>query len=316
MKFCPECGSQLQIGTAKFCHNCGTSLWVAATSETDIPVERKEELNSVPRGSLNLEKESEEKDQVEGDFQNQTIHSLGIKLEETVEQILKSRGYRTETRKKMVGNSKALHEIDVLAKRQNKVLAVECKNYSEARTVGIKEIRDFQSKLQDLPEITEGMFVTNTIFSSEAQTYAENNQISLYDREKLKNEFYRMSIGRLDSAQDIILDFSLPVSVGYNEATRLNLVNPTAANISRATLILSPFYVFNYIVDVKKLLRSPFHTEGSIILDALTGEILSEIADLDKKKSQTAYVKDAGEHTVVNISKDHMILISAQIIDE
>ncbi|HYZ51148.1 MAG TPA: restriction endonuclease, partial [Nitrososphaeraceae archaeon] len=135
----------------------------------------------------------------------------------------------------------------------------------------------------------EGMFVTNTIFSSEAQTYAEHNQISLYDGEKLKNEFYRMSIGRLDSAQDIILDFSLPVSVGYNEATRLNLVNPTSANISRATIILSPFYVFNYIVDVKKLLRSPFHTEGTIILDALTGEILSETADIDKKKNQAAY---------------------------
>ena len=98
-----------------------------------------------------------------------------------------------------------------------------------------------------------------------------------------------MSIGRLDSAQDIILDFSLPVSVGYNEATRLNLVNPTAVNISRATLILSPFYIFNYIVDVKKLLRNSFHTEGSIILDALTGQILSETADIDKKKNQTAY---------------------------
>jgi hypothetical protein len=224
MKFCPECGSQLPTGTAKICHNCGTSLWVPSTSETDITVELKEELNNVPEGSLNLEKEpEEEKDQVQGDFQNQTIHSLGIKLEETVEQILKSRGYRTETRKKMISNSKALHEIDFLARRQHKVLAIECKNYSEARTVGIKEIRDFQSKLQDLPEVTEGLFATNTIFSSEAQTYAEHNQISLYDSEKLKNEFYRMSIGRLHSAQDIILEFSLPVSVGYNEATILNL---------------------------------------------------------------------------------------------
>jgi hypothetical protein len=48
------------------------------------------------------------------------------------------------------------------------------------------------------------------------------------------------------------MNFSLSVSVTYNEATRLNVVNPTAARISRATLILSPFYVFNYIVDVKK----------------------------------------------------------------
>ena len=37
--------------------------------------------------------------------------------------------------------------------------AVECKNYGEARLVGIKEIRDFQSKLQDLSQINHAMFV-------------------------------------------------------------------------------------------------------------------------------------------------------------
>jgi hypothetical protein len=50
-----------------------------------------------------------------GEFQEQTIHSLGIKLEETVEQILKKRGYTTEMRQKLEGNSGALHEVDVLA---------------------------------------------------------------------------------------------------------------------------------------------------------------------------------------------------------
>src|ERR671938_296847 len=109
MKFCPECGSQLQTGTAKFCHNCGTNLW-AATTGTGNTVQPKEELKTIPEESLNLRKEGEEKEQVKGDFQTQTIHSLGMKLEETVEQILKSRGYNTETRKKMIGNSKALHE--------------------------------------------------------------------------------------------------------------------------------------------------------------------------------------------------------------
>ena len=44
------------------------------------------------------------------------------------------------------------------------------------------------------------MFVTNTRFSSETETYAKHNQIILYDGEKLKNEFYLMSIGSLDSS--------------------------------------------------------------------------------------------------------------------
>jgi hypothetical protein len=87
--------------------------------------------------------------------------------------------------------------------------------------------------------------------------------------------------------------------VTYNEATRLNLVNPTAARISRATLILSPFYVFNYIVDVKKGLfsRGSFHTEGTSILDAMTGQILSETPDLDKKKNQPSYSFFSKSHT-------------------
>jgi hypothetical protein len=36
-------------------------------------------------------------------------------------------------------------------------------------------------------------------------------------------------------------------------------------------------------------LRAPFHTEGTSILDAMTGEILSEIPYLDKKKNQPSY---------------------------
>jgi hypothetical protein len=49
----------------------------------------------------------------------------------------------------------------------------------------------------------------------EADTYANHNQITLYDGEKLKNEFYLMSIEKLDSSsaailqQDIVLEFAL-----------------------------------------------------------------------------------------------------------
>jgi Holliday junction resolvase len=220
---------------------------------------------------------------------------LGIKFEETVELILKKRGYTTEMRQKLEGNSGALNEIDVLAKRQNKVLAVECKNYKESRLVGIKEIRDFESKILDLPYITDAMFVTNTRFSSEAETYAKHNEITLYDGEKLKNEFYLMSIGRLDSSspsssaaipqQDIILEFALPLTMNYRQATRLDLVNSYSAKISYAALILSPFYVFNYIVDVKRrlLISRGLHKEGTHIVDAMTGEILSIIEKIESK---------------------------------
>jgi hypothetical protein len=48
--------------------------------------------------------------------------------------------YSTETETKLVGNSDATDEVDTLVKRQNnKVPAVEYKNYREARLVEIKE---------------------------------------------------------------------------------------------------------------------------------------------------------------------------------
>ena len=63
-------------------------------------------------------------------------------------------------------------------------LAVECKNYGEARMVGIKEVRDFQSKIQDLSEINHAMFVTNIKFTSTVEEYPKHNHIELWDGER------------------------------------------------------------------------------------------------------------------------------------
>lgn len=69
-----------------------------------------------------------------------------------------------------------------------------------------------------------------------------------------------MNIGRLGSAtyaRDIILDFSLPVSIAFEESTTPDLVNAKkSTRIARASLVLYPFYVFDYVVDAKKGLLS------------------------------------------------------------
>lgn len=46
MKFCPECGSQLPIGTAKFCPNCGKSLWDATSGTSNAEIQSKETVSS------------------------------------------------------------------------------------------------------------------------------------------------------------------------------------------------------------------------------------------------------------------------------
>jgi hypothetical protein len=151
MKFCSECGSELLVGPTKFCHNCGANLWYAINDS-----ERRE-------------------------IEPPNIYSLGVKLEQMVEQILKTKGFSTERRLKLTGESGATHEIDVLAKRETDVLAVECKNYCEARSVGIKELRDFQSKIQDLPQINHAMFITNIKFTSGVEDFARHNECIIFD---------------------------------------------------------------------------------------------------------------------------------------
>ncbi len=191
MKFCPGCGSQLLLGPAKFCPNCGKSLWNVTESSNTLEEQKEATVQS---------------------GQN-TIYSLGVKLEQMVEQIMKNKGFSTERRIKLRGQSGIFHEIDVLAKRENDVLAVECKNYGEARLVGIKEIRDFQSKVQDLLQINHAMFVTNIKFSSEVADYAKHNHIELWDGEKLNRDFYLLSLGRLEC-------FNLPYAFLFRPSFR------------------------------------------------------------------------------------------------
>jgi hypothetical protein len=75
---------------------------------------------------------------------------------------------------------------------------------------------------------------------------------------------------------------------------RLDLVNLDAVKILRATLVFHPFYVFNYIVDVKKrfLIGRGFHEEGTHIVDAKTAEILQTVENVESKiQSYSFYSK-------------------------
>jgi hypothetical protein len=115
MKFCSGCGSELPNITVNFCPTFGAKLW------------KKESTDVV----------SEEKIQ-----SRNTIYSLGIKLEPMFDKILKAKGFDTIRRKKLEGKSGTFHEIDILATKNEIVLAVECKNYGETRTIGLKCITD------------------------------------------------------------------------------------------------------------------------------------------------------------------------------
>jgi uncharacterized membrane protein YvbJ len=151
MKVCPDCGYKIEFGSAKFCHNCGNHLTEISTSADNLSHEKTSTLTSsntlfqhIVNEKINNIAEEDENEEVS------SIYDLGVNLEEVVEQILKKRGFSTKKRLKLRGRSNSLSEIDILANKKNLDIAVECKNYDSQTVVGIKEIRDFHSKLTDI----------------------------------------------------------------------------------------------------------------------------------------------------------------------
>lgn len=143
MKFCPECGTGLKVESIKFCINCGTNLFeLLSNNKTQSHLEKVSFVTNLPHNSN--ERSQQENWTTENKQDYTTFHNLGIKLEEAIDTILKNKGFSTQRRLKLKGRSGAFHEIDVFASQKNQVIAVECKNYSRDRIVGIKEIRDFQ----------------------------------------------------------------------------------------------------------------------------------------------------------------------------
>jgi uncharacterized Zn finger protein (UPF0148 family) len=130
-KACTNCGSSLaDLSGPKFCPSCGQGL-----SDSPTPV------------SLDQAKQIEGLD--EADHQPAiSIEELGRRLEDMMAQILRNMGYSTQVREIIRGTSGSRNEIDILAKRGDRVLAVECKNY--ARFVRADQLREFKSKLDDL----------------------------------------------------------------------------------------------------------------------------------------------------------------------
>lgn len=58
-----------------------------------------------------------------------SVHELGLKLEEVVEKIYRAEGYKTERRIKIPGKGNYTNEIDILARKENENVAIECKTY-------------------------------------------------------------------------------------------------------------------------------------------------------------------------------------------
>jgi len=257
LKFCSNCGVKLEFQQAKFCPECGAAL--AVKKEPSEPDLAKEEL---------IEEDSEI-----------SIYELGNKLEEVVERIYKSKGYITTRRQRVVGRSGTKSEIDIIAKKGNRAIAIECKNYSGA--VGIDKVRDFSEKLRDIE--LEGVFVALNGLTQDAEQYASSRHIETYDSGELMEKWWAISVGRGESVkgQSLTLEYALPINITFSQATRIDIANKGKVRVSEAELIFHPYFFAEYSFGsefrdpTKELHR--FKDAGTIFVDALDGKVLNHL---------------------------------------
>ncbi len=258
-KYCPNCGVKLAITDVKFCSECGYALQVPtileeATIEEKVPHEEEEELTT-------------------------SIYELGNRLEEVVEKIFQARGFETERRRRLEGKSGTKSEIDIIAKKSGRIIAVECKNYSDP--VGIDKVRDFSQKLQDLDLRWNGIFVSISGFTSEASQFAQHNKIETWERDEISEKWLTLSVGRDESriGQSFTLEYALPLNIDFNHATFMDLQNKDKIQISNVELICHPYFIIEYTFKAqfkdptKKLHR--FDDRETLFIDALDGSIIN-----------------------------------------
>ena len=249
--------------------NKADSYEVIPKEEIEVQTIEKEETEPTPFSSVESEIET----------QKFNVYELGNKLEEVVERIYQSKGYSTDRRHKIKGESGTYSEIDILARKDQRVLAIECKNYSSV--VGIEELRNFSEKLRDLGLSGKGVFVSLKGLSQGAEDFAQFRHIETMDSSELAEKWLAISVGRTESVkgQSLILEYTLPINVSFSQATTIKLTNKEKVKVSDAEIIFHPYFFADY--SFKTIFKDPtrklhkFTDNGTVYIDALDGKVLN-----------------------------------------
>ena len=252
--FCPKCGKKLESPSPNFCPNCGKAL---------APNEIQEKAPPKIRTDTKM-----------------PTYDLGIKLEECVEKILKkSMGYQTERRKRIKGKSGIPHEFDVVARKGDIFLVVECKNWKSR--VGKEKICAFHDKLRDLGSKWNGIFVSYQGFTEPAEEYAEQCNIKRWDTDRLKEEWLAVSVGRAEYAplgKKKTVKNALPLNFNFSQASRLSLLNKDKIQAT-GMLSYAPYFVIAYSYHAK--FKDPtkqshtFKASDKVFVNALDCSVLN-----------------------------------------
>jgi Holliday junction resolvase-like predicted endonuclease len=272
MKFCPKCGASIKVPDPKFCSECGADIGYNIDLPPPPP-EDQEPVQEPPAPSQRTKPAVIE----ELESIRYKAYDLGVRLEDTTASIFEKMGYSVEKRRRLPTRSGATAEIDLVLRRGNRTIAVECKNYDPSRSVGVSELRIFKDKLSDIG-IFSGVFVTNTYFSEDSQQLADSVGIELWDGDKYKEMFFSYSIGRIRNP-NLLHDPILPLYLDFTGASSLSYRNIHAIRLFSAVLFYHPYAIVNYRLHSER--RDPtgkshkVMDEGTYFVDTLDGDIIN-----------------------------------------
>jgi uncharacterized Zn finger protein (UPF0148 family) len=269
MSFCPNCGKPLLSLNPNFCPECGVKL---KTGDTNRKEEPTAEITSG-----NKRVEFVEKDDENLELPKPTSFSLGRSLEQMTSDIFEKRGWTVKRNYHPPTRSGASTEIDVFIERGKIRKAIECKNFEDYRMVGVKDLRDFAYKLSDTG-IAVGIAVTNSQFSEEAVKLADSEGIDLWDGEKLKENFFACSLGRMVNPS-LLHDPTLPIRMDYETVSAFPLKNPDDIRLTSSVLLYQPYISVKFRLQISR--KDPtgqnhkIGDQGTYFIDALDGDIIN-----------------------------------------
>ena len=83
-----------------------------------------------------------------------------------------------------------------------------------------------------------------------------------------------------DTSDEIVLDVTLPISLEYTEAIKININNPSTVKISKADLEFYPYYVIEYKIDIQRIdpsgKKHNLQNHEIVMVDASNAELLSD----------------------------------------
>lgn len=210
-----------------------------------------------------------------------TAKEMGNTLEDNVAAIFERMGYNVQVRRRFSTQS-GTAEIDLVLTRGERRRGVECKNFGPTRYVGIKELRDFKGRLEQVG-IISGLFVTNTFFSGEAEQYAESNGIETWDRSELQEKLLAYFTGR-DGAQRLATIDALKVVQSFTDASAIRVKNKDSVRLFTSLLIYHPYYLVKYrVYGTRKDPTGRVHKivdESTCVIDAVDGDVINRPSGL------------------------------------